>query len=150
MVLAGTPARLATSPMFMTRLAVEPPLYKGSSYWKVKARAALFLLAGLAFEDAHQVAFLHHQQLVAVELDLGARPFAEQHAVAGFDLGRMPLAVVVARARPDRDHFAFLRLFLGGVGDDDAAGGLFLLLEAADHDAIVQRTELHACLPGVR
>ena len=68
--------------------------------------------------------FLHDQQLLAIELDLGARPLAEQHAVAGLDVERHELAGLVARAGADGDDLAFLRLFLGGVGDDDAAGGL--------------------------
>ncbi len=48
-----------------------------------------------------------------------------------------------ARAGADGDDFAFLRLFLGGVGDDDAAGGLFFGLDTADQHAIVQRSEFH-------
>ena len=45
------------------------------------------------------------------------------------------------------ENFAFLRLFLGAVGDDDAAGRLFLGLDATDENAVVQGTELrHAVL----
>jgi hypothetical protein len=40
------------------------------------------------------------------------------------------------------DDFAFLRLFLGGVGDDDPARGLLLSFYAADEDAVVQRTKV--------
>ena len=40
-----------------------------------------------------------------------------------------------------------LRWFLlGGVGDDDAAGGFFLGIDALDADAIVKWVELHAFL----
>src|SRR2546427_11159635 len=42
----------------------------------------------------------------------------------------------VAPARADGDHFAFLRLLLGGIGDDDAAFGLLFALEAFDHDSV--------------
>ena len=38
----------------------------------------------------------------------------------------MSLPALVAAARADGDDFALLRLFLGGVGNDDAAGGLRL------------------------
>src|SRR3546814_1938958 len=76
-------------------------------------------------DDAEDVRFLHDQQLFAVDLDFGARPFAKQDAVAGLDVERGDFAIVGAGARPDRDDFAFLRLFLGGVGNDDAAGRLF-------------------------
>jgi hypothetical protein len=39
--------------------------------------------------------------------------------------------------------FALHRLFLGSVGNDDAAGGLGVFLQAANNDAIMKRTELH-------
>ena len=54
------------------------------------------------------------------------------------------LALLVAGARADGDDFAFHRLFLGGVRNDDAALGLLFFLDALDHDAVVKRTELHA------
>src|SRR3546814_14274403 len=56
-------------------------------------------------DDAEDVRFLHNQQLFAVDLDFGARPFAEQDAVAGLDVERGDLAVVGAGARTDRDDF---------------------------------------------
>src|SRR6202035_277176 len=101
---------------------------------------------GLALDDAHDVAFLHDDQLLAVELDLGAGPLAEQHAVARLDVERVELAIVAAGARADGDDLALLRLLLGGVGDDDAAGGLLLLRQAADHHAVMQGTEMHRLL----
>ena len=65
----------------------------------------------------------------------------------GLDLERIALAgLLVQQARADRDDFAFLRLFLGGLGDDDAAGGLGVFLDAADDHAVAKGTELHACL----
>ena len=54
------------------------------------------------------------------------------------------LALLVAGAGADGDDLALHRLFLGGVGDDDAAGGLLLGVEPADHDPVVQGTELHS------
>ena len=45
------------------------------------------------------------------------------------------------------DDFAFLRLFLGRVGNDNAAGRLFFGLHAANEHTIVQRTETHARYP---
>src|SRR3546814_1965838 len=53
------------------------------------------------------------------------------------------LAVVGAGARTNGDDFAFLRLFLGGVGDDDAASRLFFGFDTANKHAVVQRTKLH-------
>src|SRR6266478_4815590 len=83
-------------------------------------------------DDAHDVAFLHDHQVFAVELHFGARPLAEQHAVAALDVERVQLAILVARAGPDGNNFALHRLFLRRVGDEDAAGGPCLRLDTAD------------------
>src|SRR5207248_2318673 len=63
-----------------------------------------FLLRGGLIEHAHDVGFLHDHQVFAIELDLGARPLSEQHAVAFFDVEWMQLAVFVANAGADRDE----------------------------------------------
>src|SRR6516165_4246305 len=105
------------------------------------------LLGGGVGENAHDVALLHDQQLLAVNLDLGARPLAEQHAVADLDVDRDQFAALIATARANGDDFALGGLFLGGVGNDDAASGLLFSVDALDHDAVVKRTEFHAVLP---
>src|SRR5215468_8239019 len=97
-------------------------------------------------ENAHDVALLHDQKLLAIDLDFGARPLAEQHAVADLDVDWDQLAGLVAAAGADRDHFALGGLFLGRVGNDDAASGLLFSVDALDHDAVVKRTEFHAVL----
>src|SRR5215210_3665441 len=104
------------------------------------------LRRGRAFEDTHDVGLLHDQELLVVELDLGPRPLAEQDAVAGLDVERAQLALVVQGAGADGDHLALLRLLLGGVGDDDPARGLLLRRHAADENAVMQGTEIHAVL----
>src|SRR5215468_3356099 len=83
-------------------------------------------LGGGLFKHPHDVGFLHDQELLAVDLHLGARPFAEQHAVADLEIDGDELAGLVAAARADGDDLALGGLLLGGVGDDDAAGRLFL------------------------
>src|SRR3954453_10572602 len=100
--------------------------------------------------DAHDVGFLHDEVILTIELDLGAGPFAEQDAVACLDVERLDLAGFVARAGTDGDDLALLGLLLDGVRDDDAALGLFFGIDALDDDAVVERTELHGCLPLVR
>src|SRR5262245_34036898 len=108
--------------------------------------AAISVYSWIAWIDsgdhAHDVGLLHDQEFVAVELHLGARPLAEQHAVAGLDVDRDQLAAFVAATGADGDHLALRRLFLGGVGNDDAAGGLLLGVDTLDDHAVVQRTEL--------
>src|SRR5262245_61548030 len=104
------------------------------------------LLGRALFDDAHDVGLLHDEEVLAVDLDLGARPFAEQHAVADLDVDGDQLAGLVAAARTHRDDLALGGLFLGGVGNDDAAGGLLLGVDALDDDAVVKRTKLHDVL----
>src|SRR5271166_6999769 len=60
---------------------------------------------------------------------------------------RHDLAALVSGARADGDHLAFLRLLLGGVGDDDAPFRSFFRVDALDHDAVVQRAKLHYSPP---
>src|SRR3954451_19012360 len=108
----------------------------------VRDLGGLALGAAAVFQHAHDVGFLHDQELLAVELDLGAGPLAEQHAVAGLDVEADELAGLVAAARADGDDLALLGLLLGGVRNDDSALGLFLALETTDDDAVVQRTKL--------
>src|SRR5216683_6187207 len=95
------------------------------------------LLAGF-LDDAHHVGFLHDDELFPVQLDFRARPFAEQDTIALLDVERVKRAVLAARAGTDGDDLAFHRLFLGGIGDDDAAGGPVGLLDAADEHTVVQ------------
>src|SRR5215472_8107009 len=103
-----------------------------------------FLLAGgAAFENAHDVGLLHDEEILAIDLHFGARPLAEQDEVAGLHFRLYALAVLVERAGADRDHFALLGLFLRGVGNDDAARGLLVFLDAADDHAVAKRTEFH-------
>src|ERR1700735_2371283 len=90
----------------------------------------------LSLEHAQDVAFLHDQQVLAIELDLGAGPLAEQDAVTLLHVEGLDLAAVVAGAGAGGDDLAFLRLFLSGVGDNDPALGLLFFLDALDEDAI--------------
>src|SRR5580658_498458 len=77
-----------------------------------------FLGGGRAFDHAHDVGLLHDEQLLAVDLDLCAAPLSEQDAVAGLQVERNELAAFIAAAGAHGDDFAFLRLLLGGVGND--------------------------------
>src|SRR5207244_13470196 len=46
--------------------------------------------------------------------------------------------------RPIEPHFPYTTLFRSrGVGDDNSAATDFLLLDALDKDAVMQRTDLH-------
>src|SRR5262245_34059716 len=105
------------------------------------------LLRDRAFEHAEDVALFHDEKLLAVDLDLGARPFAEQHPVAGLHVEGHKRALLVAGARAHGDDLALLRLLLRGIGDDDAAFGPLILLDTAHDDAVMQWTKLHLLPP---
>src|SRR5215208_6688668 len=110
-------------------------------------RGSRGLLAGdRLLDNAHDVGLLHDQEVLAVDAHLGARPFAEQNAIAGLDVQGDDLAALVASTRTGGDDFALLRLLLGGIRNDDAAFRLLLRFDTADDDAVVQRTELHLLL----
>src|SRR6202158_2393569 len=108
--------------------------------------SGLLLGGGDVGQNAHDVALLHDQELFAIELDLGAGPLAEQHAVADLEVDRDQLAGFVAAARAHSGDFALRGFFLGAVRDDDAASCLLFGVDALDHDAVVKRTEFHAVL----
>src|SRR6185437_2200622 len=105
----------------------------------------LLLRHGLV-DDAHDVGLLHDQEFLAVDLDLGAGPFAEQHAVADLDVDRDQLAGLVAAARADSGDLALRGLFLGGVRNDDAADSFLIGIDALDDDAVVKRAKFHGVL----
>src|SRR5438105_12422330 len=86
----------------------------------------------LLLDHPHDVALLHDEQLLPVDLDLGARPLAEQHLVLRLQIEGDDLAALVAGAGTDGDDLALLGLLGSRVGDDDAAGCLGLAVDAAD------------------
>jgi hypothetical protein len=91
---------------------------------------------------AHDVGFLHDQELFALNLHLGARPFAEQDAVADLEIDRNELPGLVAAARADGDDLTLRGLLLRGVRDYYAALGLLLGGDAAHDHAVMQRAKL--------
>ena len=108
------------------------------------------LLLGLGLgQHPHNVTLFHDEVLDAIELDLGARPFAEQDAVTGLDVDRDELAALVAATGSNRDDLALLRLLLSGVGNDDTAGGLRLGFDTLDDDAVVKQSNFIGVLLGL-
>src|ERR1700736_4625488 len=132
-----------TASSFETPATATPQDKKTS--WRL--RGPLFC-DGEIGENAHDVAFLHDQQFLTIDLDLGAGPFAEQDAVADLEIDRNQLAGFVTATRAHGDDFALRRLFLGAVRNDDAACGFIFGIDAFDHDTVVERAEFHAILLG--
>jgi hypothetical protein len=75
-----------------------------------------FLLRGDVLEHAENVAFLHDEKLFPVDLNFGAGPLAEQHAIARFYIEGLDISLLVGSAGAYGDDFALLRLLLGGIG----------------------------------
>src|SRR5262249_24851235 len=98
-------------------------------------------------QHPHQIAFLHDHVLDAVELDFGPRPLAEQRPLADLDVDRDELAALIAATRADGNDLFFLRFFLRGIRNDDAAAALLFSFDPLDDDAIVKWTELHDLPP---
>src|SRR4029077_5416497 len=94
-------------------------------------------------EDGEEIVLAHDQVLFTVDLDLTAAVLAEQHAVAGLDLGSDDLAILVPLAGANGDHLGLDRLLLGGVGDEQTTRGLGFFFEALDQNSIVEGTDLH-------
>ena len=102
------------------------------------------MAVAVALDDGEDFVLAHDEELLAIELDFLARVLAEQDEVAGLDVERDALAVVLHLAVAGGDDLALLGLFLGAVGDDDPADFLFAFLEALNNDAVVQRSDVHA------
>src|SRR4051812_7208920 len=68
-------------------------IQRDHSGWRISSSSLLAGGGGLD-QHAHDVALFHDQVLGAVNLHLGPRPFAEQNAVAGFDVDWNELAAL--------------------------------------------------------
>src|SRR2546421_4723386 len=86
--------------------------------------------------DAEDIVLAHDQVGLAVHLDLGAAVFGDQHFVALLHRELDLLTVFVHFAGAESDDLPFLRLFLGGIGDDDAALFGFFLFDRLHKHAI--------------
>jgi hypothetical protein len=95
----------------------------------------------------HDVALFHDQVLDAVNLDLGARPFAEQHPVTDLDVHWNEIAILVAPTRSDSDDSALLWLSLAVSGIMMPPVVFLLSINAREHDSIVKRSEFHGRPP---
>src|SRR5262249_61149567 len=78
----------------------------------------------------------------AVELELRAAVLGEEDAIAFLDLERLAVALVGELACADGNDCAFLRLFLGGIGNDEAAGRHLFLGAGPDDHAVADGLDL--------
>ena len=101
----------------------------------------------LNLDDAHDVFFTHDEQFFAIDLNGLSGIFAKQNAITFFNVQRDLLAVVIALARANRNNFALIGFFGGGVRNNDARSGFTFFFEALDDHTIVQRTDFHSISP---
>jgi hypothetical protein len=93
-------------------------------------------------DDREHVGLAQDQVRLVVERDFGAAVLPVEHLVADLHVHRDAL-VLLESARSDRDDLALLRLFLGGVGDVQAAAHLLRVLQSLDDNTVSQRCDLH-------
>src|SRR3954451_1803614 len=98
----------------------------------------------LGLDLGEDVRFAKDEQVLAVDVDLGAAVLGVEDLFALRDVERDALvALVVPAAVAHGDDLALLRLLLGGVGEHDAAGGRGLLLDRPHDEPVAQGLELH-------
>src|ERR1019366_3557652 len=123
--------RISTPRRMRSRASVEKRTSLAAIVFKLQRRSReVKRKRGSSGDDAEDVAFLHDEEVFAVDLDFRARPFSEQNIVADLDVQRNQLAAFVTGTGADCNDFAFLGFFLGAVGNDDAALGLLFAFEA--------------------
>jgi len=79
--------------------------------------------------------------LLLADLDGAAAELGNQDLVTGLDADGNAVAGLVERARADGEDLGLVQLLDGGLGQEDAACGLGLGLEALDEHAVEERGE---------
>src|SRR5262249_45688420 len=98
----------------------------------------------LRLDLGEDIALAQDEQLLTIDLDLRAAVLAVEDLVALGDVQRDALrSVLVVATLADGEDLALLRLLLGGVGEDDAAGSRLLLFDRPHDQTIAQGLELH-------
>src|SRR3954466_2207704 len=90
----------------------------------------------LLTNDTEDIVLAHDQVGLAVHLDFGAAVFGDKDFVTLLHGELDLLAVIVGLTGAESDNVAFLRLLLGGIGDDDAAFFGFFLFDRLHKHAI--------------
>jgi len=102
----------------------------------------LFRCSQVGFRESAPLSRARNLALVPFQYSLvHLRPFASLRTCSTplphFDVEGNQFATIQPFAVTCRQAFAFLRLLLGGIGDDDAVARGFLLLDPLYHKAVV-------------
>src|ERR671910_698732 len=139
---ASTVAVVVPSPA--VSLVLLTPVSRARRAWSSNLR--ILGISGSLLHDGEHVARREDEHVVALDRDLGAAVLAVQDGVADAHADGDDLAGLIgALARADGQDLALLRLFLGGVGDDQATRGGLLALTGLHDDPIVEGLQVHAC-----
>jgi len=98
------------------------------------------------FYNGQDVVFTHHKVIVAINLDICAGIFTEQHQVADLNVQREHLAVFSLLTVANGHDLAALRLLFCGLLDKKPPGGLGFFFDSLDNDTILQRSQIHVVL----
>jgi hypothetical protein len=79
--------------------------------------------------------------LILTNLDGRATELRNQNLVAGLDGRSNALAIAVVGTGANSKNLGFVELLDGGLGEEDAAGGFGLGLDALDEDAVEEGSE---------
>src|SRR5215471_9543784 len=83
----------------------------------------------------------------SVNVDFGSRILAEEDFIVNLDLHGNYFTVLIKFSFPHPNDPTFLRLFFGGVRDNNTPLALFFFLNSLDDDAVLKRPDLHAFPP---
>src|SRR5262245_16866826 len=93
---------------------------------------------GLVNNLGQDVGFSKDLDVFAVDFDVRSAVLAVDHFVADADGELAALAVFQQLAGANGDDLAALGLFLGGVGQHDAASGALFGFDGLDNDAVIE------------
>ena len=102
----------------------------------------------LVLDDREDVLLADDEELLLVDLELGAGVLRVKDLLALLDVDLLTLAVIEDPTRSDRKDRALRGLLLGSVGQDDPALGDFFARAGPDDDAVAERPKLRASGSG--
>jgi hypothetical protein len=98
-------------------------------------------LSTLSYLQGYSLVIAEKRILILTNLDGRATKLRNQDLVAGLDGRSNALAIAVVGTGANSENFGFVELLDGGLGEEDAAGGFGLGLDALDEDAVEEGSE---------
>ena len=96
-----------------------------------------------AFDHGHHVFLTHHDEFIAIHLDLGTAVLAEEDLVPHLEVERANVAVFQNLALADGNHLSKYGFLGRSIRDHDAAWGLTLFFFSFHDHAVMKGTNLH-------